>query len=71
LGNYVIEAKINPTPFSQTFVTRIEVFYIPAEILVLLIPLTAFILIAFVLISNLKKRKQLVQVPGQTQQITV
>ncbi|KXK26555.1 MAG: hypothetical protein TR69_WS6001000561 [candidate division WS6 bacterium OLB20] len=44
IGTYEIEVRITPNPFEQTHVARIQVFYLPLEVLVVGVPVFIVIL---------------------------
>ncbi|MFQ5493280.1 MAG: hypothetical protein ACE5DX_03930 [Candidatus Dojkabacteria bacterium] len=43
IGTYIVETRVEPSPFTQTFVSRISIFYLPQEIFLLVVPLVIIV----------------------------
>jgi hypothetical protein len=58
IGSYTIQTKITPAPFSQTFVAKVQIFYFPSDLILLVIPVIAVLAIIFVIAKNLRRKAQ-------------
>ena len=58
VGSYTIQTKITPAPFSQTFVAKVQIFYFPVDLILLVIPVIAVIAIIIIVVKNLRRKGQ-------------
>lgn len=57
-GSYRMEVRIKPSPYSQIYGTKINFFYIPVQLLAIIIAIIAGASISLLLVQKLSKKKK-------------